>query len=318
MRSLCYLAALVVLFVPAAAAHPITTASSPFDVASASGKLFVLDQGGHIDVLDQSGRLLQTIASPGSGRGQLSSPSAFSIAKGKIYVADTGNHRVSVFSTVGRFLFSFGHYSTDTLPGVFYSPIAIAVGAKGYVYVADHHYMIQVFTPQGRFVRWWGHRRTDSLHGSWLYLVDALAVDHAGRVYAADRVEDRIRVFSAGGAPLGSYGPNLPGWHLDLPSGLAVAPDGTLYASDAFEHLATHNGDEKLLRFNSKGELLGMTGAPCGQCSPGVGSDALGSFYSPQGVAVAFGHVYVADSGNHRLQVLGLDGQPQAAWPISP
>lgn len=304
---------LSLLLAGGASAAPLVT---PYDVTVGSGIVYVLDSAnGQILRLDGTGHVQQRISSSGYGAQQLSRPSALAYSNGRLYVADTGNNRVAVFSTKGSYLYSIGHFSRDGLPGGLYMPEAVAVGSSGLVYVADNQYMIHVFTSRGRFVSRWGHSRHDARRGAWLDLVDALAVDHRGRVYAADAIEHRIHVFSSRGAPLRRFGPRLGSWTLDRPSGLALGPGDSLFVADAFRHRADHGGNEKVLRLDG-GRLVNQIGLRCTTCGPASGSNEPGYFYSPQGLAVSGGRLYVADSVNGRVQVFSLDGALLAVWQL--
>ncbi len=102
------------------------------------------------------------------------------------------------------------------------------------------------------------------------------------------------------------------------PRDLAVAPDGTLYVADTFNHRIVHLSPE--------GQLLHVWGS-FGQTTE-EGPAPPGTFNEPWGIAVGpDGTVYVADTWNHRVQVFapdgrflrsfgffGTDGSPEAYW----
>ena len=66
----------------------------------------------------------------GQGRGELDCPSAVAIdTNNLVYVSEDGNHCVSVFTSEGQFVVSFGR--------VLNSPCGLAVDDSGVVYVCD-------------------------------------------------------------------------------------------------------------------------------------------------------------------------------------
>jgi DNA-binding beta-propeller fold protein YncE len=140
-------------------------------------------------------------------------------------VADTGNKRIEVFNTRGKYLFSWGTAGTGT--GQFDEPSSLAIGPDATIYVADFwNQRIQAFTTTGRFVRSW--QVPDWPPHS--YDEPYLAVDRStGRVFAVDPQQRQILEFSSSGALLGTVGTA----QLSLPIGVAVVPGGRLVVSDA-------------------------------------------------------------------------------------
>ncbi len=124
-----------------------------------------------------------------------------------------------------------------------------------------------------------------------------------GTVYVADTNNHRIQHLAADGRVLQTWGSfavtdqaEAPGGTFNEPWGVAVAPDGTVYVADTWNH--------RVQRFSSNGRFLGMWGT-FGQ------ADSLESFWGPRGVAVdAEGRVYVSDTGNKRVVVFDEDGTP--------
>lgn len=140
-----------------------------------------------------------------------------------------------------------------------------------------------------------------------------IASDDTGRLFVADRGNDRIVFFDlAGGSsgalapPVGLIGP------LQHPSGVAALTGGSL--------LVTDTGNRRVLFFNS--------GAGSGWSAFGsVGTTAAGGFEAPTGVCVDYaGRIVVTDPGAGRLvRFAGPDGSgfeeialPSGARPSRP
>jgi sugar lactone lactonase YvrE len=90
-------------------------------------------------------------------------------------------------------------------------------------------------------------------------------------------------------------GPALP---VMAPSGIDVDPQGNLYIADT--------ADDQVAAYNAAGTQLWRIGKR--------GSKANGNFLNPRDAAYANGHLYVADTGNNRLQVLGAS---TGAWQLT-
>ncbi|NMB87123.1 MAG: hypothetical protein GYA17_02110 [Chloroflexi bacterium] len=101
---------------------------------------------------------------------------------------------------------------------------------------------------------------------------------------------------------IGSTGNNSG--QLLKPRGVAMAPDGSIYVSDA--------GNNRIEHFSVQGELMDVWGS---FADVSQGSAPGGTFYEPWGIAVAEdGSVFVADTWNHRVQKFTADGQFVQMW----
>jgi tripartite motif-containing protein 71 len=138
------------------------------------------------------------------------------------------------------------------------------------------------------FLRAWGTVGNDP---GQFALPDGIGVDNGGTVWVADRDNNRVQRFTAGGRLLPfpalrhQHLSGLPG-RLNLP--YDVAPDalGNVYVAD------THN--HRIQEFAPTGKLIRSFG------SLGSGD---GQFWQPRGIAIdPFGNVWVADHENHRVE----------------
>lgn len=137
---------------------------------------------------------------------------------------------------------------------------------------------------------------------------EAVAVDPFGNVYVADQLSYVVQKFTAAGefeTEWGSYG----GGHgmFGPIGGLATDAAGDVYVVDS-----SHNRIEK---FDPSGSFIaqwGHKGSEAGQFNFGSSQD----YTKPPGggIAVAGNYVYVADSGNNRIQRFNLEGGEAMAW----
>jgi DNA-binding beta-propeller fold protein YncE len=209
------------------------------------------------------------------------------------------------------------------------APIAVAQGPDGAVWVAD--------AAAGLVVRWTPGGCTAVGAGA-LERPAGLAVT-ADRLFVVDTPRHEVVVLSHGGEVLGRWGGHGgQAGELAYPTGIAIAPDGTLLVVDALNF--------RVARFAPDGRWAGAFGtrgdtgaelarpkavaaddrgtvyvsdaqrgtvlafAPDGAFAFAVGDDgdAPGRLSLPAGVAVGRGRLWVADSHNHRVQIFELLG----------
>jgi tripartite motif-containing protein 71 len=137
---------------------------------------------------------------------------------------------------------------------------------------------------------------------------EAVAIGPQGDIYVADQLGYTVQKFSPEGtleAQWGSYG----GGHSQFGpiGGLAVDASGAVYVVDS-----EHNRIEK---FGPNGEYIlswGKHGSEPGQFSFGSSQDPT----KPPGggIAVAGSFVFVADSGNNRIERFNLQGREPMVW----
>jgi len=271
---------------------------NPYGVAvDGSGNVYVTDAQNHrIQKFTAGGTFLAKFGSFGTEDGQFKSPVGVVVdANGNVYVADLENNRIQKFSSEGTFLAKFG--SIGAADGQFQHPRGIAIDAHGNVYAADfENHRIQKFTAGGTFLAKFGSNGTAD---GQLNTPQRVAVDANGHVYVVDTGNHRIQKFTAQGvflAAFGSYGTD--DGQFKSPVGVAVDAHGNVYIADT--------GNHRIQKFTADGTFLaafGMYGTP-GRTNAGDGR-----FQHPRGVAVdAHGNVYVADTGNDRIQKFTAGG----------
>jgi tripartite motif-containing protein 71 len=129
----------------------------------------------------------------------------------------------------------------------------------------------------------------------------ALAIGPDGSVFVADQGSNVVQVFGPDGVfrrEVGIAG-SKPG-QLGPVGAIAVAGDGSLLVAD---------GSNRIDRFDAGGQLIdswGRTGSDVGEFRFGAG--AGNSAAAGGGLAVSGDFVYVADTGNDRVQRFSLDG----------
>ncbi|MHB0937086.1 MAG: transglutaminase domain-containing protein [Armatimonadota bacterium] len=131
-----------------------------------------------------------------------------------------------------------------------------------------------------------------------------------GTLFVADAENYRVQVFAPDGAPRCAWGSHgtVDDQFLHIRA-LAAAPDGSVYVADSgyagpvgarTEHVS------RLRRFAADGRLL--------QTVASEGS-APGQVITPAGLCVdQHGNLWVADSGNHRVQCFSPEGTSSSCW----
>jgi DNA-binding beta-propeller fold protein YncE len=148
------------------------------------------------------------------GQGLFNHPHGFYVDRdGSVWTTDNtgGNgkgHQVIKFSPQGKVLLALGKPGiAGDGPGMFNAPTDVAAARNGDIIVSDGHggdtnARIVKFTPDGKFIMAWGRRGS----GPGEFGVNhSLAIDSAGRIYVADRSNNRVEIFDADGAFLGEW-----------------------------------------------------------------------------------------------------------------
>jgi hypothetical protein len=267
--------------------------SVPEDVAvDSNGDVYVTESSGtttttddRVAKYDTDGTLLDIVAVPGTGTGQVANPNSIAFApNGDLYVLENGygtggTNEVSYYDSSGNYLGKWGLYGTGN--GAFKTPQGIAVDSTGAVYVADlGNDRIQKFSSTGTWVNAWTVNN-----------VSDIAVDSTDTIYAVGSAT--VSRFTSGGAATGSP----TSWSSNGATGIAIDSSDNIWVTSSAGVIHRYDG----------------TGASLGDiCSSGT---LDGKLQGPQGIFVTTsGTVFVADTGNGRIQRLGSDCTFQAQW----
>jgi tripartite motif-containing protein 71 len=138
--------------------------------------------------------------------------------------------------------------------------------------------------------------------GGVLRFPQAVAVAPDGSVYVGDQGSHLVQVFGPNGAFRGEIGTagTRPG-ELSAVGSVAVAGDGSVLAADG--------GSNRVVRYGAGGALLGSfggAGSDVGRFRFGAGGGNAAA--AGGGLAAAGNVLYVADTGNDRIQRFTIDG----------
>lgn len=212
-------------------------------------------------------------------------PTAVVEAGNVLYVADPGVKGVHRFDTRRSKYRLIRGQQDSPLP----SPVGLARGARGEIYVSDSKLaQVMVIQPGA------GSATPLQLQGDLLQPT-GLAFDASTRqLYVVDTGAHQIHVYDSNGhlvRSIGGRGVN-PG-QFNYPTLLWLSSEGHLYVTD------TLNFRVQIL--DRKGKFVGMFGQA---------GDATGDAARQKGVATdQQGHVYVVDSLFHAVQIFGRDGR---------
>ena len=145
-----------------------------------------------------------------------------------------------------------------------------------------------------------------------LALPSAIAFDAQGNLYFAETGNHTVRKLSAGGVITTVAGSGVQGFsgdggpatvaELDSPEGLAVNAAGDLYIADSHNH--------RVRKVDvASGVIATIAGTGAAGYSGDGGLATAGRLDLPTALAVdAAGNVYVADTNDHRVRCIGVNG----------
>ena len=206
-----------------------------------------------------------------------------------------------VVTSIVEFVSTWGTYGTGR--SSFSAPRGVAVNSSDELYVVDTgNHRIQKFADDGTFICKWGKEGVGA--GEFKY-PQGITIDLLGNVYVADVGNCRIQKFSSSGNFLlewGSYGSGDD--QFVSPRGVVVDVVGNVYVVD--------KSNNRIQKFTSSGIFLIKWGS---YGTEGFPWDMSPLFKYPEGIGVdSVGNVYVADTGNHRIQKFTPNGVLIQKW----
>jgi sugar lactone lactonase YvrE len=220
-------------------------------------------------------------------------------AAAKAAAAAAGGHHIVKFSPDGKVLLRLG------MPGMtgadamhFNQPSDVITAPNGDIFVADGHggnsnARIVKYDRSGKFVKTWGSR------GSGRGQLDephALAMDSKGRLFVADRANNRIQIFDQNGTFLDE-------WHqFSRPSGVFIDKNDNIYVADSESNTSRKHAEWKRgIRIGSARD--GKVTAFIPDDNPNVDEGPLSATSGPEGVAAdSKGNVYGAEVGQKGIK----------------
>jgi DNA-binding beta-propeller fold protein YncE len=182
-------------------------------------------------LFDSSGRLVRSF-----GGGMFVFPHGLAIDhEGNVWVTDGRGaegkgHVVVKFSREGEVLLTLGQMGVaGESPTTLNRPSDVAIARNGNIFVADGHtgmdtnMRIVKYAPDGTFIKEWGRKGSapGELNGA-----HGLAMDSQGRLFVADRENNRVQIFDQDGNFVDAW------TQFGTPSGLFITPDDVLYVAD--------------------------------------------------------------------------------------
>jgi sugar lactone lactonase YvrE len=238
---------------------------------------------------DASGKLLKSF-----GAGMFVFPHGFHVDReGNIWVTDARGrngkgHQVFKFSPDGKLLLTLGK------PGVagagadeLNEPSDVAVAPSGEIFVADGHdagsnMRIVKYTKDGTFIKSWG--RPGSAPGEF-NAPHAIAFDSQGRLFVADRGNNRLQIFDQNGTFLEEWK------QFSRLSGIYIDKNDVLYGSDSESNTKRNPGWKRGIWVGSARDGSVTAFIPDVEKNPdqsatsgaeGVAADASGNIYAAE------------------------------------
>jgi DNA-binding beta-propeller fold protein YncE len=179
-----------------------------------------------IMVFDRQGKFLR-----GWGKGMFKTAHFLRVDRfGYVWATDRGDMQAFKFDSNGKLLLTLGrkgvtgdNTSHDTFNGL----ADLAVAKNGNIFIADGegpNTRVVKLARDGKFIQWWGGKGTGP---GQFNVPHSIAVDAKGRIYVADRSNNRIQIFDPAGKFLNQWTNFGTPWGLFIRGDLIYVVDGT-------------------------------------------------------------------------------------------
>jgi sugar lactone lactonase YvrE len=225
-------------------------------------------------------------------------------ASGNIYVADEGSNLIRKISPTGN-VTTFagsgeeGHQDGISTAASFHWPSGLAFDPQGNLIVSELGYpKIRKISPEGIVSTIagsgeYGNDDGEALLASFQW-PSGIAIDTAGNIYVADRLNYSIRKIGKDGMVTTM---NLSSGM--YPASVALDATGNIYATDQTHH--------KIQKISPQGDVNTLAGSGDEGFYDGAGTEA--SFRNPTGLTLdADGNVYVTELNNHSIRKINSAG----------
>jgi DNA-binding beta-propeller fold protein YncE len=215
-----------------------------------------------------------------------------------VWIADRDNSQVFKFSHDGKkLLMTLGEKGVVANDDTHFGhPADVSFAPDGSFYVADGYINTRVikFDKNGKRLLTWGSEGSGP--GQFRVQVHDVAVDEQGRVYVADRGNNRIQVFDANGKYLDEWD------NVFNPNYIYITKDHYVWV------LSGQEG--RLVKYDMNGHLITYWGTPAQQAYFGP---AEGQFDDPHAMSMdSAGNLYVANYSERAVGVVKFVPNPSA------
>ncbi len=243
--------------------------------------IWVFNRGAHpVMVFDKSGKFLKAWS-------EVPVTTAHGIradADGNIWTVDVAAHRIMKFNPSGQLLMMIGQVGgaagDNNMKDGFNRPANLTFAPNGDFFVADGYVNSRVvkYNKDGEYLTHWGKKGTGD---GEFDLVHDVALDSQGRLYVADRTNQRVQIFDTNGKFLGKW------TDVGAPWGLIYSKrENVLYMCDGVNN--------RIVKLSLDGKILGVLSSY---------GKIPGKLDFPHTIALdSTGAIYVAEIKNWRVQ----------------